>query len=102
MSAEQQRSQAAVAAFWRRMQRAAGDACWLWTGSRRIGANRYGLVRVGDRQVAAHRVAWLLSRGPIPAGMYVCQRCRNRLCVRPDHLYLAAPADRARERTRAS
>lgn len=34
----------------------------------------------------AHRVAYELLIGPIPAGMTLDHLCRNRLCVNPVHL----------------
>jgi hypothetical protein len=34
-------------------------------------------------------VAWELANGPIPEGLLVRQRCGNRLCCNPSHLFLA-------------
>lgn len=61
-----------------------GDSCWNWTGLKIW--NGYGVVRWNGKETMAHRVAYELARGPIPEGMTIDHLCRNRGCVRPDHL----------------
>jgi hypothetical protein len=56
--------------------------CWVWTAMTRAG---YGQFRVA-RHMAAHRFAYELMVGPIPDGYDLDHLCRNRACVRPDHL----------------
>lgn len=71
--------------FWPKVD-AAGD-CWEWTGSRL--KNGYGAVGRGGRgngNHMAHRAAWELLVGEIPAGLVIDHLCRNRGCVNPDHL----------------
>lgn len=41
----------------------------------------------------AHRAAWVYANGPIPEGMTVDHTCRNRRCVRVDHLRLLTLAE---------
>lgn len=61
-----------------------GDGCWPWVAART--SRGYGSVRVGDRTQQAHRVLYELLVGPIPEGLQLDHLCRNRSCVRPDHL----------------
>ena len=62
---------------------AVGDDCWEWTGARSGG---YGRFSFGGRIAYAHRIAYEIWVGPIPEGLQIDHLCRNRACVRPDHL----------------
>lgn len=71
--------------FWAKVEKTNG--CWLWTGGT---ARGYGQFRLGggrgSKNVRAHRYAYELLVGPIPAGLEIDHTCENKLCVRPDHL----------------
>lgn len=58
--------------------------CWEWNGSKT--GNGYGQIWLNRKNTAAHRLSHELFIGPIPEGHAVDHLCRNRLCVRPDHL----------------
>lgn len=70
--------------FWAKVR--TSDECWDWTAATDIGG--YGVFQTGNGMSRAHRVAWVLSNGPLPDGVLVLHKCDNRLCVRPAHLDL--------------
>lgn len=68
--------------------------CWLWLGRRVTGG--YGRLGARNTKILAHRYAYEELRGPIPAGMTLDHRCRQRVCVNPDHLRPMPLADNQR------
>lgn len=58
--------------------------CMEWLGFKNTGG--YGRFRQSDGIVQAHRTSYELRVGLIPEGLHVDHLCRNRACVRPDHL----------------
>lgn len=69
-----------------------GDGCWEWQGV--IVRGGYGAIDDGKGvKLFAHRVAYELLVGPIPAGLQLDHLCRNTRCVRPDHLEAVTPRE---------
>ena len=68
--------------FWGKVRRT--DSCWLWEAS----CNKYGYGQffLNGKPRKAHRVAYEMTRGPIPAGLEIDHLCFVRNCVRPDHM----------------
>jgi hypothetical protein len=80
---------APLAAFvWERVEKT--ETCWLWRGE--TSRKGYGRVAVGRqskgsrRRFTAHRLLYEALVGPIPDGLTLDHLCRNRICVRPEHL----------------
>ncbi len=70
------------------------EGCWLWSGAE---ARDYGQVWFQRKTWRAHRLAYFLTYGPIPDGLYVLHSCDTPLCVRPDHLFLGTQSDNMKD-----
>jgi hypothetical protein len=85
--------------FWEKVH--CTKTCWIWTGHQL--PKGYGKISIGGdhgQMLLAHRVSWELHNGPITDGLFVCHRCNNPSCVRPDHLYLGTNSENIRDAIR--
>lgn len=82
-------------------QAATDCGCVLWLGAAM--PKGYGLFNLGryadgrQHTAYAHRVAYVLAKGDIPAGCVVMHSCDTPACVNPDHLSIGSQADNLRD-----
>lgn len=70
------------------------SGCIPWQGTflnSGYGSIRRGPARAG--KLLAHRAAWILAHGEMPAGMHVLHNCDNKRCVNVEHLRLGTHSE---------
>jgi hypothetical protein len=82
-------SPTAHARFWGKVEKS--DGCWAWKGY--VSKKGYGTFYIDNVRgtCGAHRYSLKASGINIPKGLVVDHTCRNRACVRPDHLRVVTP-----------
>lgn len=84
--------------FSRKMQRFLAahqgmSGCWEFDTWR--DKDGYCRTKVNGKQVRAHRVAFVMTNGPVADGVNVLHSCDNPPCCRPDHLFAGSQKDNA-------
>ena len=74
--------------FWAKVLHQGESDCWPWGAYRN--RDGYGYY-FANRFMAAHRIAYMLTVGPIPDGLQIDHLCRNRACCNPAHMEVVTP-----------
>lgn len=83
--------------FWALVGRGNDADCWPWNGTR--SKLDYGHHNIRGTNHRAHRIAYMLTKGPIPADLHVLHSCDHPWCVNPSHLRVGTVQENSRERT---
>lgn len=73
------------------------DGCWEWVGQHHP-TTGYGIFAWDGRGWMAHRFMYALLVGPIPFGYTIDHLCRNRACVKPEHLEAVTQGENVRRK----
>lgn len=74
--------------------------CWHWTAAVGGSKSKRPQIRINWKLYYAGRVMWELKKGPIPAGVLLCHKCSDELCINPDHMFLGTQKENMRDASR--
>lgn len=76
-------SKEVIEKFWKNVEKGKGkDSCWNWVG------NKSRTIQVNRETIKSYIMSWNIHNGPRPDNERIYKKCKNELCVRPDHLTL--------------
>lgn len=64
------------------------EGCWGWKGPIANGGYPVMSCRRAIGSDRGHRASWIIHKGPIPEGLFVCHHCDNPICTNPEHLWI--------------
>lgn len=82
--------------FWKKVKRGDIDECWPWLGATL--PDGYGKFRADGKFIQAHRFAYIISNGSIPATLCVLHECDNPPCCNANHLFTGTRKDNSDDR----
>ena len=82
--------------FWSKVDVVATESCWEWM--RYCLPFGHGQTWIRGKTMLAHRVAYYLTMGEIPAGLQVRHLCDNPRCCNPSHLALGKDQDNSNDK----
>lgn len=80
-----------LARFWSNVTVSHSFKCWPWHGA--VDAHGYGALRIGERTVKAHRLAYSIANGETIDELHIRHACDNPPCCNPAHLLSGTAAD---------
>jgi hypothetical protein len=90
------RQRSVEARFWEKVKVGKANECWEWTAAKNeYGVGKMGAGGRGGSTLAAHRFAYKLAYGEIPADkQWILHTCKNLSCCNPKHLQACKPSER--------
>ena len=67
------------------------EGCSFWEGA--VSTGGYGVLSFNGCYYLAHKLSYILTKGDVEEGKFVCHKCDNKTCINPNHLYLGSPKD---------